>query len=132
MNIESRAQRDIQRITTNISGAGTSVTFTTPDDSVTKTVVASTTKHMLKADEAGFKSIAKTASIAVSEAALVAAGYTTRDADDEVALAQHKVSWTDVSGITCTYTIRSVRPDEKVGLLILILDFYEAPEPEDP
>jgi len=128
MNITNRAQQLIQRITTNnVTGFGTSVIFVNPDNTITKTVSALQTKHMLKQDENGFRSVARTASIAVSEAALIEAGYPTRNMQNEVDLLQHKVTWTDVSGLEWTYSVRQNRPDENIGLIVLILDDYDAP-----
>lgn len=124
MTIDERAARDVKRISTNPAGGGTSVTFTTPDDRVSKTVWAMTTKHSTRIDELGIKSIGSNATVVVSEAALVAAGYMVR-VNDEISLLQHKVSWTDVSGINWTYTIRTTRPDDKVGFITCTLDGYE-------
>lgn len=125
MNIEQRAARDAARITSNPNEAGTQVTLTTPDGTITKTVVAGTTKHMLRDDLNGFKSIGKTASAWVSESVLVAADYPVR-VNNEISLVGHVVSWTDVSGLTWKYTVRSIRPDEKIGLITLMLDDYNS------
>jgi hypothetical protein len=127
MNLIQRSQQLAQRITTDANGFGTAITFVAPDNSYTKTVTAVASKHMLKIDENGFKSIARTATLAVSEAALISAGYPTRNAKNEVALLHHKVSWTDVSGLTWTYTVRQNRPDDTIGLITLVLDNYDAP-----
>lgn len=126
MSYTDRAARLIQRITTNPNGFGTDIIFTTPDGMTTKTITALTTKHMIKSDENGFKSIGKTESIAVSAAALEASGYPIRNGDSQVSLLQHRVTWTDVSGLTWTYTVRQNRPDEKLGFILLILDDYKA------
>lgn len=126
MNIASRGQKLFQRVSTDLTTGGTSITFVNPSGSLTKTIKAIQTKHMVKTDENGFKSVSKNASIAVSEAALLAESYPTRDANNEISLLQHKVTWTDVSGLTWTYSVRQNRPDEAVGVIILILDDYTA------
>jgi hypothetical protein len=123
-NIPARAQKLIQRITSDPKGFGTDVIFETQDGSFTATVGCVVSKHMMATSPDGFKSISKTETLSVSEALLQAAHYPTRNDANEVSMLQHKVTWTDVSGLTCSYTVRENRPDDTFGLITLVLDDF--------
>lgn len=123
--IIARAQRDIQRITSNTdSGFGLCITLTAPN-AATATVVGIHAKHHLNVDTDGNVVNSKTAHIAVSESLLVAANYPVRNADGEVDLKGHKIQVVDSTGATPLYLVQSWFPDETVGLIVITLEDFE-------
>lgn len=125
MGLLSQIQADVKQITTDAGAFGTAVVFETPDGNTTVTVNALTNKIGLAFNaNSGAPVNSKAASVVVSEAALVAAGYTVRNASNEVYLRKHKVTWTDSSGTEWTYSIAENIPDETLGLITCILKDY--------
>lgn len=122
-----QAQKLIQQITTDKkTGWGIDVTFTTPDGNITKTITMLAIKHSLGFDENGMAAVMPTARVSVSEDALKAVNYPTRDGNDNVSLLNHKVTWTDVEGITKTYIINKTFPDSTIGLILCQLGLYQS------
>lgn len=118
-----RAKFDFLQITTSTAGFATAITFTPPTGEP-KTINGIGVKHSLKFDDFGAPVSSKTARITVSEQALVNVGYTVRNTNREVALINHKVTWTDVIGLTWTYNVKQNIPGETIGAILLILTDY--------
>ena len=123
MNIAARAIRDTQRFTADANGFGISIDLIAPT-SETITVIGYTTKHHLKYDaDTGAQISSKVASVAISEGVLD--GYPVRDANSNVSMLDHRVTFLDSDGNTNNFIVVDSYPDEKVGLIILILGDYE-------
>lgn len=123
--IIERAQRDVQRITSDSdSGFGVSITLTAPDTTEV-TVIGTHAKHHLNVDTDGNVVNSKTAHVAISEALLVAANYPVRNTAGEVDLKDHRIRVKDSTGTTPYYTVQSWFPDETVGLIVITLEDFE-------
>lgn len=123
----AQAQQLIQQITTDkTNGWGTDVTFTTPDGGIEKTVTAIAVKHSLAFDGNGIAMTMPTSRVTVSEDALLAVDYPVRDSNDNVALLNHRVTWTDVENVTRTYIINKIFPDSTIGLIVCQLGNYQS------
>jgi len=120
------AKKVTDQVLSSASGFTTSVTFTNPGGTLTKTVKALAVKHNTGVDPRnGLLTNTKTARVTVSEALLVAAGYTTRDATThEVSLRGHRVTWSDASGQSFNYSITEFWPDSTTGNIVCQLGNY--------
>lgn len=114
------ARDDIQDILTNTDEFANPVIFTPPGGQPV-TVNGLCIKHNLKFDEFGNAVSSKTERTTISEPALIAAGYTVRNAANEVALIGHKITWTDVMNITWSYIIAQNIAGETNGIIVLTL-----------
>ena len=125
MSLTEKAIADAQQITSNGNDFGVSCVFVSPLN-VTATVNVLHTKHNTGYDsETGERIQSKIASIAVSEPLLNSVGYVTRDNAGECTLKNHRVSITDSTGIVKEYKVSENYPDEKIGLIVLILVDFE-------
>lgn len=120
MNILDLARRDTQHILTNGNDWAVDVTFTSKTGEAV-TIKATASKHHLNVSGEGVAVNSLNAHIAVSEAALVAAGYTVRNAGGEVNLKEHTVTYASSTGTPRTYIIEEAFPDETLGLIVCIL-----------
>jgi len=125
MNLTDRAILDAQQISSNGNDFGVSAIFVAPT-SETATVNVLHVKHNTGFDfETGVRVNSKIASIAVSEGLLISAGYPTRDSANECTLKNHRVSVKDSTGLLKEYKVSENYPDEKIGLIVLILIDFE-------
>ncbi len=125
MSLTNKAIADAQQITSNGNDFGVSCVFASPTQE-TATVNVLHTKHNTGFDsETGIRVNSKIASIAVSEPLLNAAGYVTRDSAGECTLKNHRVSIADSTGNVNEYKVSENYPDEKLGLIVLILIDFE-------
>lgn len=127
MNLIEQARKDLLKITTNkSSGFAVDITFDNKDYNIV-TVQGIYTKHSNQIDpQTGLSVTSKNCSVSVSEAALVAAGYTVRDTNKKlVNMYGHFVRFIDSTGEEGLYKIIEQRPDETVGLLVFILSDAE-------
>ena len=107
--------------TTNTDHWGVSMVFTAPT-SETATVDGLHVRHNTQYDqETGALVSGRNASVTVSESVLTDAGYPVRNGDDDVHLANHRVSVADSTGTTREYVVREWFPDEKLGIIVCIL-----------
>jgi len=67
----------------------------------------------------------KNARATIDEDVLVANGYPVRNANKEIALKSHLVSFKDSSGEVKNYFVRESFPDETIGMICLILGDYK-------
>lgn len=82
------------------------------------------TKHHNSVGTDGLPINAKNAHCSFIESHLTGLGYTVRDANGEVNLRNHRVSYTDSSGVVKEYIIKETMPDETVGVIVCILGDY--------
>lgn len=123
MNLIDQAIIDAKKITSDAAaGFGVEMVFKTPDEITTATINGLHTKIHLGIDTDGVPVNSKKASVAFSEALLVSAGYTVRNANQEVSIVGHQVSVKDSTGIVKKYTIQQCFPDETIGVLVCILE----------
>jgi len=126
MSLIDQARADILAITTNSNEFAQDITFTSIKDPTTVTVKGIANKIFLNVDTQGNPINSKNVTVAVSEQALLDVGYPVRNSDNEVQMTNDLVTTKDNSGIDKNYQISSKMPDETVGLLVFILEDYEA------
>lgn len=115
---------DVLAITTNANEFGSPIVFVAPGGQ-TVTINGRTNKIHIKFDYDGTPVNGKNATITVAEKAMVDAGYIIRNANGEVDLYNHKVSWVDSTGASATYSIKQTFPDESIGLIVCILGDFK-------
>jgi len=117
------ARRDMQNY--NSMGWSTEISIK-PNDAAAFTIITGfATKHHLSIDTDGMPVNSKNAHVSLNETILTAAGYTVRNANLEVALIDHIVSYADSSGVIKLYKISEVMPDETLGQITCFLVDYE-------
>ena len=84
-------------------------------------------KHHLTIDTDGSNTNTMNAHCTVSESLLTDAGYTVRNAQNEVDMKDHLVKYIDSTGIEGEYVIKQCFPDETVGVITFILGDYGNP-----
>jgi hypothetical protein len=127
MGLMEQARADAKRILTDATnGFAVSATLTAPNGTTTATVNALHVKHHLGVNTEGEMVNTKTARITIAESSLDDAGYTVRDSNGVVNLKDHRVAVKDSSGVTRQYIMRQWFPDEAVGVIMCMLDEYEA------
>lgn len=127
MGLMDTIAQDIKSILTNTNDFGVNITLYAPTSPQKVVTVGGTVKkHHLTFDENGMvKGNVKNATCTVSELSLNAANYPVRNANGEVTFEGHRVSWSDVNGTAITYAVNEWWPDERLGVLVLILGDYE-------
>jgi hypothetical protein len=123
MGIIEQAQKDIERITSDLNGFGIAMTIISPSG-ITADIVGIHAKHHLGIDTEGNAVNFKKAHIAISEKLLVDQGYPVRR-NGQVDLRDHIVKVKDSTGTLCVYAIQTWFPDETVGLIVCHLETYE-------
>jgi hypothetical protein len=121
MSLE-RAKYDWLRFSTN-GGFQVAITLT-PLSGTPLSCVALATKHHNSIGTDGLPVNSKNVHISLIESYLVVLGYTVRDANQEVNLRNHKVSFADSSGVVKNYIIKETLPDETVGVITCLLGDY--------
>ena len=122
IDLLAKARKDAQNIT--IGAFGVDLTLTPPAGSPVS-VRGLASKHHLQIDpETGFYVNVKNTHVNISESSLVALSYPIRNANNEVAMKGHVISYADSSGNVASYKIDETRPDETLGLIICILGDY--------
>lgn len=127
MGLLDIAKRDIEQITSDLTGFAAVITLTDPGTSEQATVNGLHTKHHLSIDTDGNQVNTKNAHISFSEANLILANalYPIRNANAEVDLQNHRVDVKDSTGVSKQYVIRQWFPDETIGLIVCILGDHE-------
>lgn len=122
MGLMSQAAADTSNILTNANGWATEATFVANDvDSTTVTINAVCIKHNTKIDHnTGLAINSTVARCTVSEQALIALLYPVRNATGDVAMINHKVTFSDL-GDEYTYLVKENWPNEMLGAIVLIL-----------
>jgi len=125
MSLTEQAIADARQISSNGNDFGVSAVFVAPTLE-TATVNVLHTKHNTGFDfETGVRMNSKIASVAVSEDLLISEGYPTRNSADECTLKNHRISVADSTGNVKEYKVSENYPDEKIGLIVLILTDFE-------
>lgn len=88
------------------------------------TVRCTVTETHVDYDEEGTRVYALNAKITVSEQDLIDAGYTVRNAKNQVSMLKHKVHYT-IGGIPRTAVIEEHIPDNTFGVIPLRIAYYE-------
>jgi len=117
------ARKDIKEITQG-DDWGVDLTFTPPVGSSVQ-VRGLGSKHHLSIDqESGLPINSRNVHMSVVESVLTDAGYTVRNAADEVSIKDHRVSFKDFRGVLRNYKINQTWPDETLGLIVCQLGAY--------
>ncbi len=124
MSLTDRAKADVALITSNKRGWGVDIVLTAPTAQVI-TITGLHTKHHLAYDTDGNAVNTKKAAISFSESFLTAVNYPVRNSAGEVDFKDHLFDVKDSTGILKHYTSQSWFPDEKLGLIVVILQDYE-------
>lgn len=97
------------------------ITLQTADSLTTVNITGFATKHFINYDSDGLPINTKNVHICINEDDLVALSYPVRNAKNEVALLNHKVTFNDSTGQAKNYVINEQYPDEALGLITCIL-----------
>lgn len=117
------AQRDFARFTQ--LGFGVELTFKPTPVAASTIIKGFATKHHLSISSEGLPVNSKNTHCTIAESILVAAGYTVRNANGEVDLINHLVSYADSSEVVKHYKISETMPDETLGQITCFLSDYE-------
>jgi hypothetical protein len=117
-------KRDSKRFINN-GGYEVDLQMTTPDGTKTINFTGWGVKHHISFDTDGNQVNSKNARATVDEAVLESLNYPVRNAQGNVTLLKHLVSYKDSSGIVKNYIVRENFPDENLGLILLILGDYK-------
>lgn len=120
-NILTMARSDAQRI---LNGGGFETSISLTKGSVVTVVNGLAPVHHLAFDTEGNPVNTKIAHVAISEATLVVAGFSPRNASNEVAMRSVLISFADSAGITRIYTVKENYADEMLGVIVLNLGNY--------
>ena len=121
MGLAEQAIQDMADITSNSDDFGVSITLTSPSSQVA-TLFGYSTKHHLGLDAEGQVVRTKTASVAIAEGNVP---FSIRNVNDEVDLNGYLVDVLDSTGIVKNYKASNWFPDEKLGLIVIILQDYD-------
>lgn len=121
MGLLENARRDIATITANkTSGFAVDLFFTMPT-AETFTIQGLMSKHRITVDGEGREANGKNVHMSFAESAVVALGYSIRDAAGLVHLKDWTVRFADSTGVEITYLIREWWPSETVGFIVCLL-----------
>ena len=121
----NKAIRDWERFS---SSGGFEVEFTLnppPSFDTDFLVKGIQTNHRILVDTDEQIGNSKFVAISISEALLVAISYPIRNAESEVSMLKHRVSFVDSAGTNRTYEITEQYPDETTGMLTFLLKDFE-------
>ena len=116
-------RRDWKRLSQTVCNVD--LTFTTPDGSTSVTVKGIGSRHHIYLENEAEVVNSTNIHCSVHEDVLNDASYVTRE-NGEIKMSDHLVSFQDSKQITKTYRINEVHPDETVGMLVFILELYNA------
>lgn len=125
-DILSKARRDYRRHIVK-GGFQTSITFTNPSTSQVATIQGLAMKHHFTVDNEGTAVSSMNAHITVSEDELTEAPYVVRNATtNELAIKGHIIEYIDSTGVSKSYKISETYPDETLGIIYILLQYYDA------
>lgn len=124
MGLTEKAQLDNRKITGSLNGWGVAINIVDPN-AVSVDIVGLHTKHHIGYDADGVRMSTKTASVSITESFLTDAGYPVRNGSLEVDMVDHLVNVNDSTDILKNYIVLESFPDEKLGMIILILGDFE-------
>ena len=118
-----RARKDMQKITNKEFSVQLTFTANTGETAAVRGLAS---KHHLGINpETGAIVNVKNTHVSVAEADLVAESYPVRNANKDVAMYNHLVTYTDSAGNEFTYRVNDAMPDETLGIIVLTLGDYE-------
>ncbi|WP_300440687.1 hypothetical protein [Christiangramia sp.] len=123
-SILQAAKADAKKIITS-GGFEVDITLSTPSGDKTFLTTGLGSKHHLSFDTDGMPMSSKQAHVCVDEQVLLDNDYPVRNANGEIDLYKHKVSFKDSSGIVKSYVVREQFPNETLGLITLILGDWQ-------
>lgn len=124
MSLIDQAITDLQAIMENDGEFAKPVIFSKPGNVGPVTVNAFTNKIMVDVGTDGNSVISERTTVAVHENTLVAAGYTVRDSNGDIAMTDDLVTMT-VFGEEKKYIVKFQIPDQKFGCLVFVLGAYK-------
>jgi hypothetical protein len=125
MSLLDLIKRDANVITKNLADFGESITVINRE-AQSFPVAGLHTKHHLGFDiETAQEIHTLKAHVCISEQELVAAGCTVRDASNKVDMKDFRVLASDANGVQTKYVVREIFPNDKVGVIVLILGAHE-------
>lgn len=121
---------DIQQILTNDNEFASPVVFAATDGILVNSVTcnAVVTSHNLYIDDRGVATVSSTARLMVSEGALTALLFPTRNVNNALSLKSNTVTFSD-AGIQATFVIREAFGNNRTGLITCTLGTYGAATP---
>jgi hypothetical protein len=126
MSIIDAARNDLNNIMNDVNfGFTQDVVFTTPDGLITATIKGLVSAHHNAIDADGMEISSKVASVSFMEVTLAAEGYPVRDVDGIVYLENHRLTVLDAVGGTREYIVIERKPDDMLGIIVLILEDFE-------
>lgn len=123
MGLIDQIREDLNTIITNANDFGVTLELENPNTSpISTATVTGTGRHIsLKFDELGMvQAIGSNATCTVSEAALIAAGYTYKNSNDEIDFRRHKVTMDDATRVG-VYMVKDWIPNRNLGIISLVL-----------
>lgn len=108
----------------NSGGFQEDITISTPTGDKTLLITGFASKHHLNFDSDGLPVSSKNAHVTIDEKLLTDNGYPVRNANQEVFLKKHIVSFKDSSGVEKSYQVKEERADETLGLIYLTLSDF--------
>lgn len=124
MGIMDFIKEDIKTITGSGDGFGVALTFTNANGSQTATINGLASRHQLSVDGDGNTVNSRNVHCSFAEGLLTAEDYTVR-VNGEVNMKNHRVTWTDATGVAKTYIIEQTLPDDTLGLIPCILNTFK-------
>lgn len=124
-SILTAAKADAKKFVTS-GGFEEDITITTPSGDRTLTIKGLATKHHLSFGSDGLPVSSKNAHVCIDEQQLLDETYPVRNANEEIDLLAHKISFKDSSGVIKNYIVKDAYPDETLGLITLILGDWKA------
>ena len=124
MSLTEQSIADLSQIMGNTNDFGVSMTVTSTNmDSID--VVGFHTKHHTGFDLDGVRVESKTASVSISEKQFIDQSFTIRNNENEVSMNGYKIDVSDSTTNVKNYIVRECYPDEKLGIIVLILGDFE-------
>lgn len=128
MNLTDRSRRDTKRyLSDDKTGNAVEITLTAPNKQ--KAIITGWhTKHHLGVSLDGLIINSRHTYISFHESVLIAANpnYPLRNADGEVSVKNHLIDVKDSTDILKNYIAQAAMPDEKMGVILMTLEFYKA------
>lgn len=120
MGLMQMAAKLTEQVTTSVGGFAAPVIFSVTNGITINTKICNAvpTLHGLYVDENGIAKVSPTSRIMVSELALMAVNYPTRDTNKKLVLKDNAVTFTDdITGAQVTFVIRMAIGNDKTGLI---------------
>ncbi|NCX55583.1 MAG: hypothetical protein EBW87_00070 [Burkholderiaceae bacterium] len=130
MGLRDFAKQDLERITSDLNDWSAPVRFIAPTGEILDTFGISNV-HTLQAMEGaggGLISNVIKATVEVSEKVFIDASYPCRNASGQFDMEGHFAEFMDTTGSSTRYKVSEWMPDQMLGFIVLILEFYNDEE----